>query len=108
MTSTGHIYPVPRLAAQIETEWAAELASRFGRTNKEVLHRVRPWLDFPQGQLRVELLDGSVVQFAWAFHIVSETKRTIAVFTEHCGHHLYPYHEARVFRDDELVYEQSA
>lgn len=100
-------YPVPSLAVQIEVEWAAELASHFGRTVDEIQHQVRPWFGFPQGHLRIELMDGSVVQFFHAFHVVSEIKRTIAVFTEHCGNHLYPYHEARVFRDDALVYAQS-
>ncbi|MDR7272496.1 hypothetical protein J2X20_005179 [Pelomonas saccharophila] len=100
-------YPVPTLATQIETEWAAELASHFGRTAAEILQPLRPWFDFPQGQLRIELMDGSTMQFVHAFHLVNEPKRTIAVFTEHCGHHLYPYHEARIFRDDVLIYAQS-
>jgi hypothetical protein len=99
-------YPVPSLATQIETNWAVELAAHFGKTSDEVLQRIRPWFVFPPGQLRVELMDGSTAQFFHAFHIVSEPKRTIAVFTEHCGHHLYPYHGARVLRDGELVYEQ--
>jgi hypothetical protein len=47
-----------------------------------------------------------VVEFQWAFHIVSESKKAIAVFTEHCGHHLYPYHEAQIFRDEKLVFQQ--
>jgi len=51
-------------------------------------------------------MDGSEVRFSYAFHVVSEVRRTIAVFTEHCGHHLYPYHEAKIYRDDVLVYEQ--
>ena len=108
MTRLGRTNPVYSLATQIETEWAAELASHFGRTVDEVRHPVRPWFDFPQGRLRIELMDGSDIQFAWAFHIVSESKRTIAVFTEHCGHHLYPFHEARIFRDGRLVFQQSS
>jgi uncharacterized OB-fold protein len=52
-------------------------------------------------------MDGSVVQFANAIHIVSEAKRAIAVFTEHCGHHVFPYHEAKVHCNGELVYEHA-
>lgn len=101
------MYPVPFLARQIETDWAAELAAHFGRSVDDVLQPVRPWFDHPGGQLRIELMDGSVVQFERAFHIVSEAKRAIAVFTEHCGHHVLPYHEAKVYRDGVLLYAQA-
>ena len=101
------MYPVPSLARQIESEWASELAEHFGRHTDEVLQKVRPWFDFPLGDLRIELMDGSTVQFCWAFHIVSEAKRAIAVFTEHCGHHVFPYHEAKVYRDGQLTYAQA-
>lgn len=100
------MYPVPALAQRIEREWATELAAHFERKPEEISNQVRPWFDFPNGKLAIELMDGSRVEFRWAFFIVSEEKRAIAVFTEHCGHHLYPYHEARIFRDGELVYEQ--
>lgn len=101
-------FPVPELAARIETEWAPELAARFGREADDILKPARPWFEFPLGQLRIELLDGSTVQFGNAFHIVDEGKRAIAVFTEHCGNHVYPYFDARVFKDGCLVYEQAA
>ncbi len=101
------MYPVPSLARQIESEWASELAEHFGRRTDEVLQEVRPWFEFPSGQLRIELMDDSAVQFFWAFHIVSEGKRAIAVFTEHCGHHVFPYHEAKIYRDGTLLYEQA-
>lgn len=51
-------------------------------------------------------MDRSVVQFHYAFFIVSESKRAIAVFTEHCGNHIFPYHASKIYRDGELVYEQ--
>ncbi|MDO8387796.1 MAG: hypothetical protein Q7T13_15560 [Polaromonas sp.] len=102
------MYPVPSLARQLESEWAPELAAHFGRSVGDVLQPVRPWFDFPGGQLRIELMDGSVVQFEWAFHIASDAKRAIAVFTEHCGHHVFPHHEAKVYRDGALLYTQAA
>jgi hypothetical protein len=101
------MYPVPSLARQLEAEWASDLAAYFGRSESDVLQHVRPWFDFPGGQLRIELMDGSIVQFEWAFHIASEAKRAIAVFTEHCGHHVFPYHEAKIYRDGLLVYAQA-
>jgi hypothetical protein len=99
-------YEVPELAKQIERMWASELATHFGRTEEEVMATKRPWFDFELGWLRIELMDGSAVDFRYAFHLVNEEKRAIAVFTEHCGNHLYPNHEAKVFRDGVLVYEQ--
>jgi hypothetical protein len=101
------MFPVPSLARQIESEWAPELADHFGVSVDEVLQKARPWFQFPAGQLRIELMDGSAVQFFWALHIVSETKRAIAVFTEHCGNHVFPYHQARVYCDGKLAYENA-
>jgi hypothetical protein len=105
--STGSLdmFPIPRLSNQVVNEWAEELAAVTGRS-KEQLVANPEGIDFPGGTLRVELMDSSVVEFRWAFHVVSERNRAIAVFTEHCGHHVFPYHEARVFRDGQLVYEQ--
>lgn len=100
-------YPVPALAQQIEAGWAEELASYYGRALEEVADKIRPWFLLPTGTIKIELMDQSCVEFRYAIFIVSDSKRAIAVFTEHCGNHLYPYHEARVYRDGELVYEQS-
>jgi hypothetical protein len=41
-------------------------------------------------------MDDSFVEFRYAFVIVSDKRKTLAVFTEHCGYHLFPYHEAKV------------
>lgn len=99
--------PVPALAQQIELEWTEELASYYGRVPEEVAEKIRPWFVLPPGTVRIELMDQSCVEFRYAIFIVSDSKRAIAVFTEHCGNHLYPYHDARIYRDGELVYEQS-
>lgn len=100
-------YPIPALAQQIELEWAEELASYYGREPEEVAAKIRSWFALPPGTVRIELMDQSRVEFHWAIFIVSESKRAIAVFSEHCGHHLYPYHQARIYRDGELMYVQS-
>lgn len=103
--SKKKMYPIPALAQQIELEWTEELAAYCGCALEEVADKVRTF-SLPKGTIKIELMDESCVEFRWAFFIVSEPKRTIVVFTEHCGHHLYPYHEARIYRDGELVYEQ--
>lgn len=41
--------------------------------------------------LQITFEDGSNAFFKWAFFIADESKREVAVFTEHCGYHIYPY-----------------
>ena len=98
------MFPVPRIAGQLEQEWAAELAALLGVSIDEFQANPTKFMKYPSGKLRIELMDGSLVEFQWAFHIHSPAKKAIAVFTEHCGHHVYPHHEARVIRDGKLVH----
>jgi hypothetical protein len=95
----------PRHADQIIVEWAVELAAHFGVTVEALRADPTRLVDFPAGKLRIELMDGSYVEFHWAFALINETFKAIAVFTEHCGHHVFPSHEAKVFGDGVLVYE---
>ncbi|MBD9394361.1 hypothetical protein IB243_18700 [Acidovorax sp. ACV01] len=102
-----HEYPVPRLSAQIIQEWAPELAARYGCTVESFLDKPNHTIFFPSQTLRIELMDGSAAEFKYAFALVSEARRTIAVFTEHCGHHVFPHYETKVFCDGAQVYTQS-
>jgi hypothetical protein len=103
-----HIYPVPRVSAELEREWAAELASRFGEELADFLACPSESMRYPLETVRVELMDGSHADFKYAFALVSEERKAIAVFTEHCGHHVYPYHGAKVYRAGRLVYQNEA
>ena len=98
------MFPVPRLAEQLQQEWAAELAAHFRISVEQFRANPTRAMDYPTGILRIELMDGSFVEFQHAFHIHSPAKKAIAVFTEHCGHHLYPNHEARVIRDGKVLH----
>ena len=102
------MHPVPRLAQQLLSEWAEELALHLDRPAEEIQRKGLGARDFPNdGSLHVKLMDGSFVQFEYAFHLVSAEKFAIAVFTEHCGYHVFPFHEAvvsRIRRD--VLYEQ--
>jgi len=64
-------------------------------------------MSYPIETVRVELMDGSLVEFKYAFALISEELKAIAVFTEHCGHHVLPFHEAKVFQAGRLIYAQS-
>jgi hypothetical protein len=100
------MFPIPALARQLEQEWAAELAAHLGCSEAEFRANPVRHLNYPCQRLRVELMDESFAEFRWAFALVSEERKAIAVFTEHCGHHLFPYHEARVVVDGKVAYEQ--
>ena len=99
-------YPVPRLAKLIQSEWAAELSAHLRCSESEFVANPEGRMSYPIETLRVELMDGSNVEFKYAFALVSEERRAIAVFSEHCGHHIFPYHEAKVYRNGMLQFEQ--
>ncbi|EJE53185.1 hypothetical protein PMI14_02084 [Acidovorax sp. CF316] len=99
-------FPVPRNAQATVIEWAPELAAQIGKSADD-LHRNTESIPFPHDTVRVELMDQSVVEFRNALFVVSEAKRAIAIFTEHCEHHVLPYHEAKVFVCGELRYSQA-
>ncbi len=40
--------------------------------------------------LKLSFEDGSFVFFHYAFYLRDETLKEIAVFTEHCGYHIFP------------------
>ncbi len=101
-------YPLHHIAVELESAWAAELAARFEVPVDEFLAAPKDFIQFPLETVRVELMDGSRVELKYAFALVSEARRAIAVFTEHCGHHLYPLHEARVYVGGRLVYSAVA
>lgn len=101
-----HKFPVPRLTAEAVIEWANELAELVGCSPDDLLQNTES-IPLAHDTVRVELMDQSVVEFRNALFVVSEDRRAIAVFTEHCGHHVLPYHEARVFVSGELRYSQS-
>jgi hypothetical protein len=53
--------------------------------------------DFPPGQsVLIRLPDGSHALFGFAFAITDEAVGEVAVFTEHCGYHVFPAGEAEV------------
>lgn len=53
--------------------------------------------DFCPGFLvQLRFPDGSQVMFQFAFYIEVKEWREIAVFTEHCGYHIFPLGETEV------------
>ena len=53
--------------------------------------------DFPTGQsVIIRFPDGSQVLFRHAFAIPDEAGREVAVFTDHCGYHVFPLGDAEL------------
>ena len=53
--------------------------------------------DFPSGQsVRLNFPDGSFAFFQYAFVIEDRARQLVAVFTEHCGYHVFPSGELSV------------
>lgn len=76
---------------QLVLFWLAELEEVLGRSAEEIKTKGLSATDFPTGsRLRLTFPDKSEVRFNYAFHIQSEAKGVIAVFTEHCGYHVFP------------------
>lgn len=53
--------------------------------------------DFPSGQsVRLDFPDGSFAHFECAFAIEDRARELLAVFTEHCGYHVFPSGELSI------------
>lgn len=53
--------------------------------------------DFPSNKiLRLTFPDGSVVQFNYAMILKAPELNEVAVFTEHCGYHIFPSYDLHI------------
>gem|GEM_PF-1323784 len=63
----------------------------------------RPEAEYPQisladfaNNLRLSFEDGSSATFKGAFYLLDHTFKEVAVFTEHCGYHIFPFCVERI------------
>jgi hypothetical protein len=97
-------YPVAQRVHTQVLEWADELAAYLGRSADGIRSRGLAAGDFPSGsELHILLIDGSTVRFRHAFHLIRESEQALAVFSEHCGYHVFPLHDATVSRVSERL-----
>lgn len=95
-------YPVAQRVQALILDWAEELATTLGRSVDEIRHSGLSAYDFPSGsRLHVKLMDGSTLRFRHAFHVIRKSEHALAVFTEHCGYHVFPLQDAEVSRVSE-------
>ena len=95
-------YPVVQRVQALILDWADELAAALRRTPEEIRHDGLTAYDFPaNSELHIKLMDGSTLRFRHAFHVVRDSDHALAVFSEHCGYHVFPLHDAEVARVSE-------
>lgn len=97
-------YPVAQRVQALILDWAEELAATLRRSVDAIRADGLSAYDFPSGsELHVKLMDGSTLRFRHAFHVIRESEHALAVFTEHCGYHIFPLNGAQISRVSETA-----
>jgi hypothetical protein len=52
--------------------------------------------DFRSNHVKISFQDGSFAVFRFAFYRLDRELNEVAVFTEHCGYHIFPLHGTRL------------
>lgn len=78
----------------IPDRWAPLLREHIQKTIGEDREHLSA-TDF-EHHVRLSFPDGSSAFFLYAFYISAPSLNEIAVFTEHCGYHYFPYHDTQV------------
>lgn len=69
---------------------ADELSLKLGRSAEEISQNGLSAYDFTSNdEVEIVFEDGSSVKFKYSFYVECPGKGQIAVFTEHCGYHLF-------------------
>ena len=76
-----------------------ELAQKFQRDEKEITANGLTAYDF-KGEVLLTYEDGSSIHYKNAFMLSNQEE--IAVFTEHCGYHLYDIKEFESYKNLEV------
>jgi hypothetical protein len=71
----------------LPARWISRLEAHLAQTGQD-RQRLSAY-DF-QHDLKLVFEDGSFIFFKYAFCLEDETLKELAVFTEHCGYHVFP------------------
>jgi hypothetical protein len=69
-----------RWATNLQKYLGEELGVKRGRLSAEEFHH----------SLKITFEDGSFAFFHYSFYLLDEQLKEVAVFTEHCGYHIFP------------------
>ena len=74
-----------------------ELSKKLQRPVEAILDKGLSVYDFAYSkEVKLKFPDDSTAHFKYAFAVWKEDRGTIAVFTEHCGYHVFPGHDLKV------------
>lgn len=68
---------------------ADELALKTMRSSDEIKQKGLSAYDYSSNTVEIDFEDGSTVKFKRAFYVEDVEDHVIAVFTEHCGYHVF-------------------
>lgn len=68
---------------------AEELSLKLGRPAEEIKEKGLSAYDFSSDEVKIVFDDGSSANFKYSFYVENAKISIIAVFTEHCGYHLF-------------------
>lgn len=84
------------MTPNVPEAWKARLREYLRKQRGEDRERLSAG-DFPSDQsILIRFPDGSHALFRFAFAIADEAAGEVAVFTEHCGYHVFPAGDAEV------------
>ena len=77
---------------EVVRDWSQELAEHLGRPAEQIRWGGLSAFDFRAGKfVEIVFSDGSQINFKYAFAIISEQRKAVAVFTEHCGYYVFAF-----------------
>jgi hypothetical protein len=78
-------------------DWADVLSEHLNRPPGDIRQRGLAASDFRE-DVEISFPDGSTVAFRHAFVVIDSQRQLIAVFTEHCGYHVFPAIDSEIYR----------
>ena len=91
--------------SKIVKNWSMELSKKLGRLVEKIQEKGLSAYDFsPSTSVSITFSDKSHCYFKFAFSVINDSKRQVAVFTEHCGYFEFSTYGAIVREITEDVY----
>ena len=82
---------------KLVNEWVDALSIKLDRPQADILTRGLAASDFRE-DVEITFPDRSIVSFRHAVCVSDPQRHVIAVFTEHCGYHVFPTVDSEIYR----------
>lgn len=91
------VYEQGELHHIVIKSWIYELSNHLKRSSQSLLTQGLSSEDFPSSsQIELEFPDASKIVFQSAFYLENTARELVAVFTEHCGYHVFPINDLQI------------